>query len=84
MQAWVFDKRNPLGKVLCEQGALAHEDHDAIESLVRRHHPDQALESYGKALAIREEKPIESCVRASRRANFLLAAGRRDTLMRRE
>jgi serine/threonine-protein kinase len=37
MQAWVFDKRKPLGQVLSEQGALSPEDNEAIESLVRRH-----------------------------------------------
>src|SRR6516164_1479436 len=37
MNAWVLDKHKPLGQVLCEQGALLHEDHEAIETLVRRH-----------------------------------------------
>jgi serine/threonine-protein kinase len=37
MQAWVFDKQKPLGQVLSEQGVLSPEDHEAIESLVRRH-----------------------------------------------
>ena len=37
MNAWVLDKRKPLGKVLSEQEALSAEDHEAIESLVRRH-----------------------------------------------
>ena len=37
MQAWVFDKHKPLGQVLSEQGTLSSGDHDAIESLVRRH-----------------------------------------------
>jgi serine/threonine-protein kinase len=37
MNAWVLDKQKPLGQVLCEQGALSAEDHQAIESLVRRH-----------------------------------------------
>jgi serine/threonine-protein kinase len=37
MHAWVLDKHKPLGKILSEQGALLPEDHQAIESLVRRH-----------------------------------------------
>jgi serine/threonine-protein kinase len=37
MHAWVLDKHKPLGQILCEQGALSVEDHEAIESLVRRH-----------------------------------------------
>jgi hypothetical protein len=37
MQAWVFDKRKPLGQILCQQGVLSPEDHEAIETLVRRH-----------------------------------------------
>ena len=37
MHAWVLDKHKPLGQVLSEQGVLSPEDHEAIESLVRRH-----------------------------------------------
>jgi serine/threonine-protein kinase len=37
MAAWVVDKHKSLGEVLCEQAALSPEDHEAIESLVRRH-----------------------------------------------
>jgi hypothetical protein len=37
MNAWVLDKQKPLGHLLSEQGALSPEDHEAIESLVRRH-----------------------------------------------
>jgi serine/threonine-protein kinase len=37
MAAWVVEKKKPLGQILCEQGALSSEDHEAIESLVRRH-----------------------------------------------
>jgi serine/threonine-protein kinase len=37
MNAWVLDKHKPLGQVLSEQGALSAEDHEAIDSLVRRH-----------------------------------------------
>jgi serine/threonine-protein kinase len=37
MQSWVFDKRKPLGQILCQQGVLSLEDHEAIETLVRRH-----------------------------------------------
>jgi hypothetical protein len=48
MNAWVLDKHKPLGQVLSEQGALSAEDHEAIESLVRRHllrHDDNAERS---------------------------------------
>jgi serine/threonine-protein kinase len=37
MAAWVVEKHKPLGQILCEQEALSPEDHEAIESLVRRH-----------------------------------------------
>src|SRR5947209_8154715 len=37
MHAWVIAKQKPLGAILSEQGALSAEDHEAIESLVRRH-----------------------------------------------
>ncbi len=37
MNAWVLDKHKPLGQVLCDQRALAAEDREAIETLVRRH-----------------------------------------------
>jgi len=37
MAAWVMDKHKPLGQILSEQGVLSPEDHEAIESLVRRH-----------------------------------------------
>jgi hypothetical protein len=37
MNAWVLDKHKPLGEVLCEQGALLPEGHEAIETLVQRH-----------------------------------------------
>jgi hypothetical protein len=59
MGAWVMDKHKSLGQVLCEQGALSPEDHEAIESLVRRHllrHSDDAerslasLTSFGQRL----------------------------------
>jgi len=48
MHAWVLDKQKPLGQVLSEQGALSPEDHEAIESLLRRHllrHDDDAERS---------------------------------------
>src|SRR5256885_1961904 len=37
MNAWALDKRKPLGQILREQGALADEDLDALEALVRQH-----------------------------------------------
>ncbi len=37
MAAWVVDKHKALGQVLSEQGVLSPEDHEGIESLVRRH-----------------------------------------------
>jgi len=37
MAAWVVDKQKALGQVLSEQGVLSTDDHEAIESLVRRH-----------------------------------------------
>jgi len=37
MNSWVLEKHKPLGQVLSEQGALLPQDHEAIESLVRRH-----------------------------------------------
>ncbi len=59
MHAWVLDKHKPLGQVLSEQGVLSPEDHEAIESLVRRHllrhdndaeHSLAALSSIGRRL----------------------------------
>jgi serine/threonine-protein kinase len=37
MAGWVVEKHKSLGQVLCDQQALAPEDHEAIQSLVRRH-----------------------------------------------
>jgi serine/threonine-protein kinase len=55
MHAWVVDKHKSLGQVLCEQGALSPEDHEAIESLVRRHllrHSDDAERSLASLTSV--------------------------------
>jgi serine/threonine-protein kinase len=48
LNAWVLEKSRPLGRVLREQGALAREEHDLLDALVRKHlekHRDDADES---------------------------------------
>jgi serine/threonine-protein kinase len=55
MGAWILDKRKPLGQVLSEQRALSPDDHEAIESLVRRHllrHDNDAERSLAALSAI--------------------------------
>jgi serine/threonine-protein kinase len=55
MNAWVLDKHKPLGQVLSEQGGLSPEDHEAIDSLVRRHllrHDNDAERSLAALSAI--------------------------------
>ena len=55
MHAWVLDKHKPLGQVLSEQGGLSPEDHEAIDSLVRRHllrHDNDAERSLAALSAI--------------------------------
>jgi serine/threonine-protein kinase len=55
MQSWVFDKQKPLGQVLSEQGVLSPEDHEAIETLLRRHllrHDDDAERSLASLSSI--------------------------------
>src|SRR5438067_4419971 len=37
MQAWVFDKTQPLGKLFIKQAALDPDTHDLIEALVKKH-----------------------------------------------
>ena len=37
MQAWVFDKTQPLGKLLIKQATLDQDTHDLIEALVKKH-----------------------------------------------
>jgi serine/threonine-protein kinase len=51
MNAWVLDKHRSIGQILSQQGFLASEDHQAIESLVQRHllrhdnNPERSLAS---------------------------------------
>jgi eukaryotic-like serine/threonine-protein kinase len=48
LNAWVLEKSRPLGRVLMEQGALAGDEHDLLDALVRKHlekHRDDADES---------------------------------------
>jgi serine/threonine-protein kinase len=35
--AWILDKHKSLGQLLSEQGVLSHDEHEAIETLVRHH-----------------------------------------------
>jgi WD40 repeat protein/serine/threonine protein kinase len=42
MSAWVLEKARPLGQILLAQGALAADDHEWLEVMVRRH-----LEKHG-------------------------------------
>ena len=45
MQAWLFDKSKPLGRILREQGALDDDRHALLDALVRQHvkqHGDDA------------------------------------------
>jgi serine/threonine-protein kinase len=37
MQAWVFDKAQTLGQILCKQGVLKEDTHALIEALVQKH-----------------------------------------------
>src|SRR6516164_6046485 len=42
MHAWVLEKSKPLGQILVEQGALAEDERQLLEPLVRKH-----LEKHG-------------------------------------
>jgi serine/threonine-protein kinase len=74
MAAWVVEKHKPLGQILCEQEALSPEDHEAIESLVRRHllrHDNDAerslaaLSSIGRRLRDDLSRIADSDIQAS-------------------
>src|SRR6516225_4063638 len=60
MHAWVIEKHKPLGQILSEQGVLTSEDHEAIETLVRRHllrhdnDPERSLASFSSIGPVRE------------------------------
>ena len=58
---WVHDKRQRLGEILLEQGAVSPEDHSLLSTLVERHlrkHGDdveQSLAALAADDAVREE-----------------------------
>jgi serine/threonine protein kinase/tetratricopeptide (TPR) repeat protein len=55
MQAWVFDKRKPLGQVLLGQNALRPDAHALLEALVQKHlelHGDDAEKSLAAVSSI--------------------------------
>jgi hypothetical protein len=60
MSAWVLHKHKALGQILCEQGVLSAEDHEAIETLVHRHllrygnDAERSLATFSSIGAVRE------------------------------
>jgi WD40 repeat protein/serine/threonine protein kinase len=58
MHAWVLDKDKPLSQILRERGALADEDGELMEAIVRRHlrtHEDALEQSLAVAMAAAPE-----------------------------
>src|SRR4051812_24124851 len=61
MNAWVLDKARPLGQILEERGALGGDNHQLLETLVRKHleahggDPHKSLASVGSLGTVREE-----------------------------
>src|SRR5260221_14617403 len=58
MNAWVLDKKKPLGQILLDQKALTPETHSLLEALVQKH-----LEMHGNDIerslaAIRSVGPV--------------------------
>ena len=79
MNAWVLDKKTPLGEILLKQKALAADSHALLEALVQKHlamhgnDAEKSLAAISSATSVRQD--LEKIADADVQASLIHVAG---------